>query len=68
MVNDRAAGGKTATWPTVSTILTWSACRMWLKSLVPDQINARSPNCAQALLIMAIVSVGIVTFMLPKPK
>jgi hypothetical protein len=33
-----------------------------------EQINARSPSCAQALLIMATVSAGDAISMLPKPK
>ena len=34
----------------------------------PRQINARSPNCAQAALIMATVSAGDSIDILPKPK
>jgi len=35
---------------------------------LPLQINARSPNCAQAALIMATVSAGAAIGVLPKPK
>ena len=34
----------------------------------PVQINARSPNCAHAALIISSVSAKETTGMLPKPK
>jgi hypothetical protein len=45
----------------------WSECEVSVKSFGPLQINARSPNCAQAALIMATVS-GDAIGVLPKPK
>jgi hypothetical protein len=41
---------------------------MWVKSLAAEQINARSPKCAQAAVIMVAVSAGHATGVLPKPK
>jgi hypothetical protein len=48
--------------------LTCSKCGTPLKSLQPAQTNARSPNCAQAALIIATVSAADLTGMLPNPK
>ena len=39
-----------------------------MKSLGPLQINARSPNRAQAAPITATVSAAAATGVLPKPK
>ena len=50
------------------TTLTWSKCGMPVKSFGPMQINARSPNCAQAALITATVSAEAARGVLPKPK
>ena len=69
VVDDRAA--QRERWPlgpSVFTTLTCPACGMWVKSFGPTLIKARSLNCAQAALIMAIVSAGAVTRILPKPK
>jgi hypothetical protein len=52
--------------------LTWSTWESksatLLKSLSAEHTKARSPNCAQAELIMASVSARDSTSMLPKPK
>ena len=60
--------GKTVEKFTAPTTLTWSGRGRLLKSVPAAPTNARSPNCAQAALIMAIVSAGDSTGMLPNPK
>ena len=52
----------------VPTTLTWSKWGRSLKSLQPEHTNARSPNCAQAAPIIASVSAGDLTGVLPNPK
>ncbi len=60
--------GKIAAWLIAGTTLTWSKCSTWVKSLGPEQINTRSPNCAQAVLMMAPMSAEGVIGVLPRPK
>ena len=60
--------GKPAAKSIAPTTLTCSKWGTWPKSVPAEQTNARSPNCAQAVLIMATVSAGDSIGMLPKPK
>ena len=60
--------GKTVEKFTAPTTLTWSEWGTLLKSVPAAPTNARSPNSAQAAPIMAIVSAGDSTGMLPNPK
>jgi hypothetical protein len=57
-----------AAWLTAATTFMWSECEVSVKSFGPLQINARSPNCAQAALIVATVSAGAAMGVPPKPK
>jgi hypothetical protein len=68
MVHDRTAGRKDGREIHRAHHLDMLKTRDALKSLQPAQTNARSPNCAQAALIMASVSAGESTGMLPNPK
>jgi hypothetical protein len=60
--------GKTAAWFTAPTTFTWPKFGTWAKSLAPEQINARSPNCVQAALMTATVTSDSTRTLLPKPK
>ena len=68
MVDHRAAGRKDGRVIQRTHYLDVVEMGTPLKSFAPLQINARSPNCAQAALIMATVSAGDAIGVLPKPK
>jgi hypothetical protein len=53
VVDDRAAGGKDGRVVYRADNLNVVERRMWVKSLAPQQINDRSPNCMRAALIIA---------------
>lgn len=69
MMDDRATGGENFRVVDHADDLDVVQLGTLLKSLQPEQINARSPNSAQAAPIILTVSAGdSATGMLPKPK